>query len=109
MLIRKAESCNLAEFPLLYTAMAASWPVLGPFSLLGSYSKALHPLHVPHIIVAGPSMQCCGSGSGIRGLFDPWTQIWDPELVFSGSQIPDPKPIFLSLTTNFWVKSSIIL
>jgi hypothetical protein len=64
MLTRKAESCNFAEFPLLYTAMAASWPVLGPFSLLGScYSRALHVSHIfaagpsmcPHIFAAGPS------------------------------------------------------
>jgi hypothetical protein len=32
--------------------------------------------------------QCCGSGSGIRCLFDPW--IRDPEWVFSGSRISDP-------------------
>jgi hypothetical protein len=31
-------------------------------------------------------------GSGIRCLFDPW--IRDPEYVFSGSRIPDPKTIF---------------
>jgi hypothetical protein len=31
-------------------------------------------------------------GSGIRCLFDPW--IRDPEWVFSGSRIPDPKTIF---------------
>ncbi len=42
--------------------------------------------------------QCCGSGSGIRCLFDPW--IRDPgsgirNRVFSGSWIPDPKAIFL--------------
>ncbi len=41
--------------------------------------------------------QCCGSGSGIRCLFDPW--IRDPEQVFSRSRIPDlgsriPKPYF---------------
>ncbi len=29
------------------------------------------------------NMQCCGSGSGIRCLFDPRS---DPEYVFSGSQ-----------------------
>jgi hypothetical protein len=36
--------------------------------------------------------QCCGSGSGIRCLFDPWTRIWDPRsgIGFSGSRIPDP-------------------
>ncbi len=32
--------------------------------------------------------QCCGSGSGIRCLFNPW--IRDPESVFSGSRISDP-------------------
>ena len=34
-----------ADFPLLYTAMAAGWPVLGPFSLLGKYrgEKSLSP------------------------------------------------------------------
>ncbi len=50
-------------------------------------------------------MQCCGSGSGIRCLFDPW--IRDPEWVF-----PDPGSqthIFESLLTIIWVKSSIIL
>ncbi len=55
-------------------------------------------------------MQCCGSGSGIRCLFDPW--ICDPEKIFSGSRISDPGSqthIFESLETIFWVKSSIIL
>jgi hypothetical protein len=42
--------------------------------------------------------QCCGSGSGIRCLFDPW--IRDP-----GSQTH----IFESLMTIFCVKGSIIL
>ncbi len=54
--------------------------------------------------------QCCGSGSGIRCLFDPW--IRDPEKVFSGSRISDPGSqthIFESLVTIFWIKSSIIL
>jgi hypothetical protein len=44
--------------------------------------------------------QCCGSGSGIRCLFDPWILdlgsgigfFWIPD---PGSRIPDPKPIFL--------------
>jgi hypothetical protein len=49
--------------------------------------------------------QCCGSGSGIRCLFDP--RIRDPEWVF-----PDPGSqthSFESLVTIFCVKSSIIL
>jgi hypothetical protein len=37
--------------------------------------------------------QCCGSGSGIRCLYEPW--IRDPEYGFSESRISDPKPIFL--------------
>jgi hypothetical protein len=41
--------------------------------------------------------QCCGSGSGIRCLFDPWLS--DP-----GSQTR----IFESLVTIFWVKSSFL-
>jgi len=40
-------------------------------------------------------IQCCGSG--IRCLFDPW--IRDPELVFSGSRIPNP--YFWELRDNF--------
>ncbi len=32
--------------------------------------------------------QCCGSGSGIRCLFDPGIR-----KIFSGSRIPDPKPV----------------
>jgi hypothetical protein len=54
--------------------------------------------------------QCCGSGSGIRCLFDPW--IRDPEWVYSGSRISDSGSlthIFESLVTTFRVKSSIIL
>jgi hypothetical protein len=42
--------------------------------------------------VRSVSNQCCGSGSGIRCLFDPWTRIRDQEKFFS--QIPDPNPIF---------------
>ena len=47
--------------------------------------------------------QCCGSGSGIRCLFDPW--IRDPGIGFF--RIPDlgsPTNIFESLVTIFWVK-----
>ncbi len=44
--------------------------------------------------------QCCGSGSGIRCLFDPWI----PDL---GSRIP--RPYFEELFENFLVKSSRIL
>jgi|LakMenE01Jun11ns_1017448.scaffolds.fasta_scaffold9950543_5 hypothetical protein len=49
--------------------------------------------------------QCCGSGFGIRCLFDPW--IRDPEWVFSGSLISDPrswiqKPYFVELFDNFF-------
>ncbi len=47
--------------------------------------------------------QCCGSGSGIRCLIDPW--IRDPEYFFSGSR----SHIFESFLTIIWVKSSIIL
>jgi hypothetical protein len=36
-------------------------------------------------------IRCCGSG--IQCLLDPW--IRDPEKVFSGSRISDPKQIFL--------------
>jgi hypothetical protein len=42
--------------------------------------------------------QCCGSGYGIRCLFDPW--IRDLEYVLSGSRISNP---------YFWLKSTIIL
>jgi hypothetical protein len=41
--------------------------------------------------------QCCGSGSGIRCLFDPWTRIRDR--FFSGSRIPTP--YFLELSDKF--------
>ena len=44
--------------------------------------------------------QCCGSGSGIRCLFDPW--IRDPEWIFSGSRIP--RPYFEELFDNFFGK-----
>jgi hypothetical protein len=48
--------------------------------------------------------QCCGSGSGIRCLFDPW--IRDPEWVFSGSRIP--RPYFEELQGSiFWSKTDI--
>ncbi len=45
--------------------------------------------------------QCCGSGSGIRCLFDPW--IRDPEWVFSGSRIP--RPYLEELFDNFLGKT----
>ncbi len=107
--MRKAESCNLAEFPLLYTAMAASWPVLGPFSLLGSQ--------------LGPPPPPCASHYRSRALHavlriwirDPgpfWPLDPDPGSGIGFFRIPDPRSqthIFESLTTNFWVKSSIIL
>jgi hypothetical protein len=57
----------------------------------------------------GTDDQCCGSGSGIRCLFDPW--IRDPGWV--KSQVPDPgfgselnnlDHISESLETIFWVK-----
>jgi hypothetical protein len=55
---------------------------------------------------------CCGSGSGIQCLFDPW--IRDPEWIFPdpGSRISDPGSqdhILKSFLTIFLVKSSIIL
>ncbi len=74
------------------------------------------------------TFQSCGSGSGIRCLFDPWIRISDPGSRISdpgsripdlgsripdlGSRISDPGSqthIFESLVTIFWVKSSIIL
>ncbi len=54
--------------------------------------------------------QCCGHGSGIRCLFDPWIQ--DPEYVFPQSRIWDPGSqthIFESLMTIFGLKSTITL
>jgi len=39
-------------------------------------------------------IQCCGSGSGIRCLLDPW--IRDPQWVFSGSRIRIPDPTITS-------------
>jgi hypothetical protein len=54
-------------------------------------------------------MQCCGSGSGIRCLFDPW--IRDPGWVNnqdpdpgSGSRLNIPDHFSESLETIFWVK-----
>jgi hypothetical protein len=52
-----------------------------------------------------PFYQCCGSGSGIRRLFDPW--IRDPVCVKypgSGSGMNNPDHISESLDTIFWVK-----
>ncbi len=51
--------------------------------------------------------QCCGSGSGIRCLFDP-----GPGSGIRNRFFPDPgsQPhIFQSYVINFWIKSSIIL
>ncbi len=44
--------------------------------------------------------QCCGSGSGIRCLYDPWLRDQGSGIGFfrildPGSRIPDAKPIFL--------------
>ncbi len=44
------------------------------------------------------TMQCCGSGSGIRCLFDPW--IRDPWWVKN----QDPGSYFRELRNNFWDK-----
>ncbi len=55
-----------------------------------------------------PKNQCCGSGYGIRCLFDPW--IRDPGI--RNRCFPDPGSqthTFESLVTIFWAKSSIIL
>jgi hypothetical protein len=41
-----------------------------------------------YVILVCDTGQCCGSGSGIRCLFEPGIQ--DPEKVFSGSRISDP-------------------
>ncbi len=54
--------------------------------------------------------QCCGSGSGIRCLFDPWSAIRNSFFF----RIPDlesrtPNPYFDSLMTIFAEKSTIIL
>jgi len=46
-------------------------------------------------------VHCCGSGSGIRILFDPW--IRDREQFFSGSRILDQTHIFESFMAIFWV------
>jgi hypothetical protein len=61
--------------------------------------RPLHGLPTGHgirlresFLLAKNLVQCCGSGSGIRCLFDPW--IRDPEWFFPGSRIPDPKTIF---------------
>jgi len=53
------------------------------------------------ILIFSPR-QCCGSGSGIRCLLDPW--IRDPEWVFSGSRISDPgsKDHILKSFDNFF-------
>jgi hypothetical protein len=53
-------------------------------------------------------LQCCGSGSGIRFLFDPGSGLGffpDPNI---GFRIPNPY-FFDSLMTKFWIKSTIIL
>jgi hypothetical protein len=56
-----------------------------------------------------PRIQCCGSGSGIRCLFDPW--IRDPGKVKnqdpdpgSGSMMNNPSHFSESGETIFWVK-----
>ncbi len=56
----------------------------------GSHHHAL-----PDHQVSTTYNQCCGSGSGIRCLFDPWTRIRNRFFPDPGSRIPDPKPILL--------------
>ena len=46
--------------------------------------------------------QCCGSGSGIRCLFDPWTRIRNRFFPVPGSRIPSP--YFLELSDKFLCK-----
>jgi hypothetical protein len=52
--------------------------------------------------------QCCGSGSGIRCLFDPWIGIRNRFFPDPGSRISDPGSqthIFESLVKVFWAKN----
>jgi hypothetical protein len=46
-----------------------------------------------------PADQCCGSGSGIQCLFDPWIRIRERFFPDPGSRIPNP--YFLQLLDNF--------
>jgi hypothetical protein len=49
--------------------------------------------------------QCCGSGTGIRCIFDPWNR--DPKWVKKSGSISgmnNPDHISESLKNNFWVK-----
>jgi hypothetical protein len=57
----------------------------------------------PEVCPGGGGMasgnQCCGSGSGIRWLFDPWPQPGVRNRFLSGSQIPTP--YFLEFSDKF--------
>ena len=51
-------------FPLLYSAMAAGWPILGPFSLLGKHHTEMseHDVHIVNKIL----LQYVGNVSAIK-------------------------------------------
>jgi len=67
-----------------------------------NYFKGVMMLDYDAGILIFSPRQCCGSGSGIRCLLDPW--IRDPEWVFSGSRISDPgsKDHILKSFDNFF-------
>ncbi len=93
----------------------------GPVLLPPPPNPQSHLLFVKSVLTHPPppffqvrKCQCCGSGSGIRCLFDPWIRdpisgirnmfFLDPRSRISdpGSRIPDPKPIFLRAKCQFF-------
>ncbi len=91
-------------------------------SILQSPTSPPPPPHLTHRQCVysnkcSPTASVADPESRIQCLFDPWTWIWDPEMVYSGSRIldlgswisdPGSQPhIFYSLVTNLVVKSSI--
>jgi hypothetical protein len=67
-------------------------------------------LNPPRTVGAVTRKQCCGSGSGIRCLFDPWIRGWVKKSGSeSGSRIRDEQPRIMdhvseNLETIVWVK-----
>ncbi len=104
---------SVSCFSLLVREIIILWIHPPPLLFFGQFLVAVSAKlrsTLKHHYYSGTVFQCCGSGSGIRWLFDPWTRIRDR--FFSGSGFSDPGSqthIFESLVTNFWVKSSIIL
>jgi hypothetical protein len=106
--LKNCNDCSVSRFKFLFRHSSTHW--------LNCYSVLSWPAFSKTFRVTGGFRkdwywkdfhQCCGSGSRIRCLFDPWIQDTGSGIGFF--RIPDPKPIFLELSDNFLCEMFIIL